>query len=283
VDRSATPEQFANLYAMAARYMGVPARVVTGFRIGPTSAGGAVAAGSYQLTNRQAWAWVEIPVSGIGWVVADPTPDTTSALAAPPPETESPATTLPPRQANAVPRSELSGGHPLARPSTIGGPHPYHMPGWLLGLIIVAGIALLALAAGPGLAAGRRLWRRRSRRASPDPASLAVGAWLELLDGLSQAGMRAAAGSTSTEVAREAGVSFGPEVIDPVHEVGSLADRAVCSTREPPDLAGAEQAWILQRKLVHRIHAHLDRRARARALMSVGASPRRPSGQDRDE
>jgi hypothetical protein len=283
VDRSATPEQFATLYAMAARYMGVPARIVTGFRIGPSSAGGAVAAGSYQVTNRQAWAWVEIPVAGIGWVVADPTPDTTSALAAPPPDTESSATTLPPRQANAVPRSELSGGHPLARPSTIGVPHGYDMPGWLVGLIIVVGVALLALAVGPGSAAGRRLWRRRSRRASPDPAALAVGAWLELLDGLSQAGMRSAPGSTSTEVAREAGVSFGPEVIDPVHEVGSLADRAVCSTREPPDMAGAEQAWITQRNLVHRIHADLDRRARARALMSVGPSPRLPSGQDKGE
>ncbi len=283
VDRSATPEQFATLYAMAARYMGVPARIVTGFRIGPTSAGGPVAAGSYQVTNRQAWAWVEIPVAGIGWVVADPTPDSTSALAAPPPETASPATTLPPRQANAVPRNELSGGHPLARPSNVRVPHAYHMPGWLLGLIIVAGVALLALAAGPGLAAGRRLWRRRSRRDSTDPAALAVGAWLELLDGLNQAGMRTAAGSTSTEVAREAGVSFGPEVIDPVDQVGSLADRAVCSTREPPDMAGAEQAWIVQRNLVQRIHAHLDRRARARALMSVGASPRRPSGQDKGE
>jgi hypothetical protein len=283
VDRSATPEQFATLYAMAARYMGVPARIVTGFRVGPTSAGGAVPPGSYQVTNRQAWAWVEIPVAGIGWVIADPSPDTTSALAAPPPENESPATTVPPRQANAVPRSELSGGHPLARPSTIGVPHAYHMPGWLLALIIVATVALLAFAAGPGLAAGRRLWRRRSRRASPDPAALAVGAWLELLDGLSQAGMRTAPGSTSTEVAREAGVSFGPEVIEPVHHVGSLADRAVCSTKEPPDLAGAEQAWTMQRSLVHRIHAHLDRRARARALMSVGPSPRRTSGQGRGE
>ncbi len=283
VVRSATPEQFATLFAMAARYLGVPARIVTGFRIAPTSAGGPVAAGSYQVTNRQAWAWVEIPVAGIGWVVADPTPDTATALATPPPETESPATTVPPRQANAVPRSETSGGHPLAKPSTVRVPHSYHMPVWLLGLLILAAAVVLVLAAGPGLAAGRRLWRRRSRRASPDPAALAVGAWLELLDGLSQAGMRTAAGSTSSEVAGEAGGCFGPDVVEPVQRVGSLADRAVCSTREPPDRPGAEEAWTTQRDLVHRIHAHLDRRARARALMSVGSSPRRPSGPGEDE
>jgi hypothetical protein len=281
--RSATPEQFATLFAMAARYLGIPARIVTGFRITPTSAGGPVAAGSYQVTNRQAWAWVEIPVAGVGWVVADPTPDTATALATPPPENESPATTVPPRQANAVPRSETSGGHPLAKPSTVRVPHAYQMPGWLLGLLILAAIILLLLAAGPGLAAGRRLWRRSSRRASPDPAALAVGAWLELLDGLSQAGMRTAAGSTSSEIAGEAGGCFGPDVIQPVEQVGFLADRAVCSTKEPPDRASAEKAWTAQRDLVHRIHAGLDRRARARALMSVGSSPRRPSGPNEDE
>jgi TgpA N-terminal domain/Transglutaminase-like superfamily len=283
VVRSATPEQFATLFAMAARYLGIPARIVTGFRINPTSAGGPVAAGSYQVTNRQAWAWVEIPVAGIGWVVADPTPDAATALATPPPQTESPPTTLPPRQANAVPRNEISGGHPLAKPSTVSVPHPYHLPVWLLGLLIFAATILVVLAAGPGLAAGRRLWRRRSRRASPDPAALAVGAWLELLDGLSQAGMRPAAGSTSSEVAGEAGGCFGPDVVEPVQRVGSLADRALCSTREPPDHASAEEAWTTQRDVVHRIHADLDGRARARALMSVGSSPRRPSGADEGE
>jgi TgpA N-terminal domain/Transglutaminase-like superfamily len=283
VVRSATPEQFATLFAMAARYLGIPARIVTGFRINPTSAGGRVAAGSYQVTNRQAWAWVEIPVAGIGWVVADPTPDTATAVAAPPAQTESPPTTLPPRQANAVPRSQISGGHPLAKPSTVAIAHPYQVPVWLLGLLIFAAVVLLVLAAGPGLAAARRRWRRRSRRASPDPAALAVGAWLELLDGLSQAGMRTAAGSTSSEVAGEAGGCFGPDVVDSVQQVGSLADRALCSTREPPDHASAEGAWTTQRDLVHRIHAHLDRRARARALMSVGSSPRWPSGPDEGE
>ena len=32
VDRAATPEQFATFFAVLARYLGVPSRVVTGFR-----------------------------------------------------------------------------------------------------------------------------------------------------------------------------------------------------------------------------------------------------------
>ena len=35
VDRAATPEQFATFYAVVARYLGVPARLVTGFRVAP--------------------------------------------------------------------------------------------------------------------------------------------------------------------------------------------------------------------------------------------------------
>ena len=38
VDRAATPEQFATFFAVVARYLGVPVRVVTGF---PGSGGGA--------------------------------------------------------------------------------------------------------------------------------------------------------------------------------------------------------------------------------------------------
>jgi hypothetical protein len=73
VDRAATPEQFATFFAVVARYIGVPVRVVTGFRE-PLAAttGGVVPAGSYTLTNRDAWTWDEVPVLGQGWVPVDP-------------------------------------------------------------------------------------------------------------------------------------------------------------------------------------------------------------------
>ena len=67
VNRSATPEQFATLFAMVARYLGVPARLVTGFRLPARSDAGLTPAGGYLISNRQAWTWVEIPVAGLGW------------------------------------------------------------------------------------------------------------------------------------------------------------------------------------------------------------------------
>jgi hypothetical protein len=275
VDRSGTPEQFATLFVMVARYLGVPARLVTGFRLAGTSSGSPVAAGSYSVTNRQAWAWVEMPVSGLGWVVADPTPDAGTLVAAPPPEqAQASATTLPAPEANAVPRNDIKNTHALARPSSLHIRSHHTTPIWLRVLLIVLALVVLGLLAGPGLAALRRLLRRRSRLVE-QPGGLAVGAWLELLDGLQQAGMVSGPGATTAEVASEAGNHFGAELQEPVAAVGAVADQALCSST-PPDRASAEQAWSTQRDLRRRVHRGLDQRQRARALLAVGSQPRRP-------
>jgi transglutaminase-like putative cysteine protease len=278
VNRAATPEQFATFAAMAARYLGVPARVVTGFRIPATSSGHLVPAGRYRVTNRQAWAWIEVPVAGLGWVVADPTPDVTTGAATPPPEAvQAPATTLPPRQANAVPRASILGGHALAPSARVRVPHPHPVPLWLVvGLIAIAAV-LAGLAAGPGQAAARRWGRRRARR-SADPSELAVGAWLELLDGLSRAGLRPEPGSTGRDVAAEAAGSFGPDLRDPVAEVGRVAEQAVFSVSRPPDADAALRAWDLQQSVGRQLRRGLSRRDRVRASVLVGSTPRRPAG-----
>jgi hypothetical protein len=278
VARKATPEQFATLFAMAARDLGVPARVVTGLRIGSSSAGAPVGPGTYDITNRQAWAWVEVPVSGVGWVVVDPTPDAaTGTVTSPPDQAQAPATTLPPRQANAVPRGEAQAGHPLAKPSVVRVPRSHPTPIWVLALLALSGLMLVGLIAGPGQAALRRWLRRRARR-TPDPGGLAVGAWLEVLDGLSQAGMETSVGATSSEVAAEAAIHFGVDLRGPVGEVGALADRALYSTTATIDHDEAERAWALERDVRVAVRSGLDRRQRARALLAVGSGPRRPAG-----
>jgi hypothetical protein len=274
--RAATPEQFATLFAMTARYLGVPARLVTGFRMTSGSGSGLVPPGSHTVTNKQAWTWVEVPVAGIGWVVADPTPDKTVAPALAKPLGSQPAPQIPPRKANAVPVIESAGGHAVSKPSTIRLPKAYHLAPWLVVLLVVVGVLLLAALIGPGLAGVRRLARRRSRRRQ-EPSLLAVGAWLEMLDGLYQAGMPTGRGDTSTEVAAEASRHFSPDLAAPVSEVGALAERAVCSVNDPPDQEAAEQAWELQRSTRRSLHRSLDRRQRARALLVVGAEPRFPS------
>jgi hypothetical protein len=274
----ATPEQFATLYAMVARYLGVPARLVTGFRMGPGSDAGTRPAGSYLVTNRQAWTWVEIPVAGMGWLVADPTPDGVIGIGAPPPEAvQVTPTTVRPHQANAVPRSEITGRHAVAKPAAVRLPAHHSLPRWVLGMAVFGGVVIAATLLGPGLAGARRLLRRRARRRS-EPALLAVGAWLELLDGLEQAGMSTNPADTIGEVAGATGQVFGPDLAQPVEEVGAVAEQAMFSVSGPPDGPAAQQAWATQQSLRRRLHRNLDRRQRARALLTVGSAPRRPSG-----
>ena len=279
VDRSATPEQFATFFALVARYIGVPARIATGFRFNQGSAGLPVPAGTHQVDNRQAWTWVEIPVSGRGWVVTDPTPDTLTGAAAPAPEqAQAVPTTLAPNKADAVPRNAASGGHAIAKPV-----HPHSRSSGGLRtwpLAVIAGVGLLALVAllGPGMAAARRYLRSRRRR-SNDPALLAAGAWLELLDGLDRAGMAVNPGSTSCEITTDAVRHFGSDVDSLLVEVAMAADRALFSTLDPPNPDEAARAWDTQRQVTREVLRGLDRRQRARALVSVGSSPRRPQSE----
>ena len=272
VNRSATPEQFATFFALVARYLGVPANVVTGFRLEPDAPGVRLSAGSYTVSDKQAWTWVEIPVAGMGWVVADPTPSATTGLATPPPEqVQAPSSTVPPQRANAVPRSG-AGGHAVARPVTLRARTSEGTPTWLLA-VIASGAFLVLLGAVPGIAEYRRR-RRRRRRMSPDPAVLASGAWLELLDGLTRAGMEVPDAWTSFEIAGEAGRHFGDAVTPRVAAIGSVADRAVCSVIDPPDDEAALAAWNCQRDLQHDIFGVLDHRQRLRALLTTGRKTR---------
>jgi hypothetical protein len=275
VDRSATPEQFATFFALIARYLGVPARLATGFRLASGSSGVALPAGLHGADNRQAWTWVEIPVSGLGWVVADPTPDALTGVAAPPPEQAgSVPTTLPTNKANAVPKNATTGAHAVARPYRPPRRGAGGFPAWGYGLTALPAFLLL-LGAWPAAAALRRQLRSRNRR-SDDAAALAVGAWLELLDGLDRAGMPIEPSSTGAEVADEASGHFGGTVGPRVLRIAEVADRGLYSRSKPPPFEDSQRVWDDQRELTHDIIRQLDRRQRARALITVGSGSKRP-------
>lgn len=276
VNRSATPEQFATFFSLVARYLGVPARLATGFRLVSSSSGIALSAGSHQAGNRQAWTWVEIPVSGMGWVVADPTPDAVTGVAAPPPEQAQAApTTLPVNKANAVPNNSTTGGHAIAKPAHIPRTSRGGVPAWSWALISILGFLLLLLA-WPAASAVRRSVRSRARQ-SADPALIAAGAWLELLDGLERAGMQIGRSSTGSELAGEASGHFGAAVGPQVMEIAEVADRGLFSLVDPPGFDESQRAWSRQRQLTREIIRSLDRRQKAKALVGVGSGPRRPS------
>ena len=176
--RSGTPEQYATLFALIARQLNVPARVVTGFRLAPPSAG-LLTPGVHHVTSAAAWTWVEIPISGRGWVVADAAPSTISG----PSKQQSVGAqnsatpTAPPTQNVLITKGNA--GHAVAKPSTVpGGAHRAIIPILVTVLAIVLVLAIVVL----GLLLLRKQLRRRRRQGVADPRERVLGAWRESLD-----------------------------------------------------------------------------------------------------
>src|SRR5699024_4684989 len=63
-------EQFAAAFALMARSLGYPARVVMGFAPQNVEEGAPVT-----VTGEDVTAWVEVPFEGVGWISFQPTPD----------------------------------------------------------------------------------------------------------------------------------------------------------------------------------------------------------------
>jgi hypothetical protein len=290
VERAATPEQFATFMAVMARALGVPAQVVTGYKLASggarpsapapgTRARGEVPAGTYQVTNADAWTWAEVPVSGEGWVVLDATPAAVTAPGVLPPEQVSASpTTVPPKQANALPAPSQA-GHAVAPPVHIRVPRPGHTS--LLArveavVVVLAGALALAVTLALLIPAGRRSFRRRSRRRGQAP-DRAVGSWLELLDGFARIGLPSGVDDTAQEVAAAAHPRFGPEVAAAVTRVGTLAERSIFGPSDPPDAGEAAGSWRAQHEALRLARRRAGRSRRAQALLRVGPQPRRPS------
>jgi hypothetical protein len=276
VDHAATPEQFATFFAVVARYLGVPVRVVTGFRA-PSAANTSVtlAPGKYELTNRDAWTWDEVPVVGYGWVVVDATPVLTTADPSAPSEPVKASPRAQAKQATALPGKGAA--HAIAKPVNVRLTLPLHLD-WALvfGAGLPAAIVLALLIGGLGVPALRRRLRRLARHRLDDPVLLATGAWLELLDGLSRLGVEVPTSATSTNVAAQVADRFGEDLGPAVELVGTLADQALYSTELPVDPESARLAWQSQRRLYRSVRHSVPGRDRAHALLLVGTAPGRP-------
>jgi hypothetical protein len=273
VDRVATPEQFATFVAVVGRYLGVPIRVGTGFRVPAAGrSAGPVPPGRYQLTNRDAWTWDEVPVLGYGWVVVDATPVPVTADLSAPPEPVTPTPTTVPKQVTALPGRGAA--HAIAKPVDVRLAQPLHID-WLalLGAGLPAALVIALLAGGLGLPALRRGLRRRARRRTDDPALMTAGAWLELIDGLFRLGVPVDGSATTTDVAAQVASRFGDDFGPPTKVLATLADQALYSSKWPVDEAGARRAWDTQRQLYGALWSSVGQRDKARALLLVGMSP----------
>jgi len=234
--KTATPvgnaEQYAAAMALIGQRMGLPVRVVVGFKVPP--GGGAV-------RGENVTAWTEVKLEGAGWVPLDPTPPEDQKLRRPnddPDEDPQPQVLQPPR----VPGEPKEASDNLQQ-----GDGQRQELDLLAVLGTILGVALdiakVALVLSPlwGVLLYKFLRRRRRRRAK-DATQRLTGAWRELADRLRDLGVRPAPGATRRESAYAAAERYDAV---PVVTLAHTADRHVYGAVTPsPEEARAYWADV---------------------------------------
>ncbi|GGT83218.1 cysteine protease [Actinomadura livida] len=271
--RRGTPEHFATAYALLARTIGLPSRVVVGFR------GGQRAGDTVQVRSGDVLVWPEIKFEDLGWIRFNPLPDSgrrskeDDSVAAG--ETEQKLEQAqkaaasqqrgegPGQNAEKGPREPAAGG---------GSPTPWWVFTSVAAAVLVIGYVLAVLLA-PAL-------RKRRRRTGP-PAARITGAWHQALDHLADVGLSTARTLTAHEVARFGASSVGA---DAHGHLGPLADLVNHSrfAASHPDPRAADRAWEHSDAVGRLVTARagrvrrLRRRLHPRSLTGRSGGERRP-------
>lgn len=259
--RSGTSEQFAAAFAVMARTLGLPSRVVVGFRPGTRTGDG-----TWQVTGKDVLAWPEVEFKGVGWVPFYPTPGTASDDGA------SVAPAGQPKERKAVdreiteqPRASVPPKAPAARQPVAtarGGSGPSW---WVLGtvgaLLLVLGYALYA--------AWLPRRRRARRRNAADVRQRVLGAWQQIVERLTEIGLPATGAHTAEEVAAFGSAAVGGATGEHLPALARLVNEVGYAGRTP-DAAGADAAWAYADAIERVVLRSTRRRDRVRRTLFLG-------------
>ncbi len=228
-------EQYASAFALMARSLGYPARVVMGFA--PEILEGQ----PVKVTGDDVTVWVEVAFDGVGWVAFNPTPDETDIPQdqVPKPQSEpQPQVRQPPRAENDD--EKLLSPVELEESDDDDNGLAFVLPGW----VIVLGLSLLIPAAlffVPLLIIGAIKARRARRRRETGPEHDRVaGAWAELTDRYSELGYAVPSRMTRGLVAERLERQV-PEGVR-LRSLAASTDEAVFSG-QPVDEQTTEVVW----------------------------------------
>ncbi len=216
-----TSEQFATAYALAARTLGLPARLAVGF--GP---GSPIGDNRFLVTDADARAWVQIELTGVGWVDFEPTPAGQGAY------------TRPSAKQPALSKIQQAIANGATKPTSQQPPQPPPTGGtsylWILWLALALIGVLIAIP--PAV----RIIRRSRRRRAPDERRRLLNAWAEALTALRHAGVHID-NHTAPQIA-DRGRAVAGSAAEALAELAFLAERAVYSHAESGD---AGRGWAL--------------------------------------
>ena len=242
-------EQRASAFAVLARSLGFPTRVVAGYVLSPEHR---AADGTFAVMTDDAHAWPEVRLAGYGWVAFEPTPPESIARNRPregtPPQAEAQRQGRGPQvDAPVNPQADVA----VAGGEGDGGGSAWSRLWWLLLLVLLTPLLVPVLKAG----------RRRRRRSAATARARVLGAWAEIRDRLQEAGVPRDLALTPPQVIALAGTVLGAPVAAALHPVGPTVDAAACSPVEP-GVQDVDRAWAG--------HSHVRR-----ALGSAGSPPAR--------
>jgi hypothetical protein len=232
--------------ALMLRMVGIPTRVATGFTPGSYNSD----TGEFRVRDLDAHSWVEVFVTGIGWVTFDPTPP------AAPAQTQSSGL-------DPLGRGGNQAGDVTSRSRDNAGPARGVEPGGggsggsgTLGFwVLPVGLVAMALAVAAWLAV--RQFRRR-RPTTPDEAAEAQ--LRELEAALRRLGWRLPGGATLSGIERRLARIAGPVAAG--YAARLRAHRYEARAPEPPDRAA-------RRALRAALASAAGRNWRLRALMAI--------------
>ncbi len=281
-------EQYSSAFALMARSLGYPVRVVMGFA--PKVAKGQSVV---SVTGKDVTAWDEVAFKGVGWVPFYPTPTKTDA-----PQEQTTRPKIEPQPQVRQPPTSNQKQDELLTPVKISNKNPhdkkpgFSLPGWAYIVLGVIGIPLLAYFI-PFLIIAAIKRRRRRRRLNEGSNDLRVaGSWDELADRYAELGLELPTRATRRQVAtaietgaRSEGLvvpdgGFLPlaETVDTaVFSAAAISDEQVVAAWEASDSATAaslESAGWLRRRIAS---FRLNRRVRKRARWLRRRSPAGPS------
>ncbi|GGO99777.1 transglutaminase-like domain-containing protein [Actinomyces gaoshouyii] len=262
-------EQYSVLMMLMCRSLGIPARVVMGFR--PSTDGDAS-----NVTGEDVYAWVEIPFENHGWVPVDVTPDRDQV-----PEQLAAHDTINPQPQALQPPLPLP--KPEELPPSYDDPDQDHnqpepVPEPISRLLLLIGGSILAILAPFLLILGLKALRRRRRRRRQG-ADGALGAWDELLDLARDLRAPLKPGATRHETARSLDARFPSAGLIPV---ANGVDEAVFGAGEPASDT-LNSLWSSADTAASRMRSSLPLPGRLRGRLSPRslAAPRRAAASNR--
>ncbi|UIJ33530.1 DUF3488 and transglutaminase-like domain-containing protein [Allobranchiibius sp. GilTou73] len=267
--------QFATAMVMAARSIGVPARLGVGFLPGTVDS-----SGSYQVHQSDAHAWPELYFPGMGWTRFEPTPAARTGLAPPyaSPTIGSPESAAPRRSASGGRTARGSDSTTSASGTTT--PTSSHSVNLHLVWLLWVFAALLVLAAAFAVLPLLARWSRRRLQVghgAADDAARVQAQWDDLVSRMEDLGIDPApqVSPRSQEAHYRLHLVVGREGQESLHRAVDVLERVRYSPRPGPgdDLSAPADDLLMRirrsRSFRTRVVATLFPRSGRRAVRSL--------------